>query len=373
MNYRDKKIAVVHDHLGWSGGGERTALIIADCLDADFITAHANDKTFPDYQKKLGKNLIVLSKRIINLEVVRFFWLRWLFWKNRRILKNYDVLIASGQAAVEVVAGYAKPDTLKVLYNHTPPRRIYDLYKESRNNYKWFLRPMFTVFVRYWHWRYLRALSRIDLHIANSNNIKERIKKYTGYGVDAVIWPPILTEKFKYLRQEDYFLSWARVDEQKRVDMIVEAFREMPDKKLRIVSTGNRMEKVKNLAKGFENIEVIGWVDDEKLFDLVGSCQAAIYIPVNEDAGMTQLEANAAGKTVLGVSEGGLRESIIDGETGLIIKADPEIRDIIQAVKKMTPEWCASKKEVCINHAKKYDVQIFIKKIREIINENLSN
>lgn len=365
------KIAVVHDHLGWSGGGERTALIIADSLGADFITAHASEKTFPDYQERLGDSLIVLSEKIINLEVVRFFWLRWLFWKNKRIFKNYDVLIASGQAAVEVVSGYAKPGCLKVLYNHTPPRRIYDLYEESRKNYKWFLRPLYTVFAKYWHWRYLKALSKIDIHIANSNNIKDRIKKYTGYDVDHVIWPPILTEKFKYLGQDDYFLSWARVDEQKRVDMTVEAFREMPDKKLIVISTGNRMDKVKELARGHENISLMGWVSDEKLFDLAGRCLAAIYIPVNEDAGMTQLEANAAGKPVLGVNEGGLKETIIDGRTGILIKENPDIKDIIHGINQMTPEWCISKKEACIKHAMNFSKEIFVNKLKKLIDENL--
>jgi len=373
MKYNEKKIAVIHDHLGWSGGGERTALIIADSLGADFITAHASDKTFLDYQKRFDKRLIVLSKKIVDLEVVRFFWLRWLFWKNRKILKKYDVLIASGQAAVEVVARYAKPSVLKILYNHTPPRRIYDLYEESRNNYKWFLRPMFSVFTKYWHWRYLKALSKIDLHIANSENIKKRIKYYTGYDVDAVIWPPILTGKFKYIEQGDYFLSWARVDEQKRVDMIVEAFRKMPDKKLIIASTGNRIEKVKALARGCDNIKIIGWVDDKSLFELVGRCQATIYIPVNEDAGMTHLEANSAGKTVLGVNEGGLKESIIDGVTGLLIKENPSVDDVVQAVKRMTPDWCKERRYSCESYAKKYDEQVFVKKIKEVINENLSN
>lgn len=371
------KIAVVHDHLGWPGGGERTALIMAIALEADFITAYADDATFPDYTAKLDKKFFILSKRVINLEVVRFFWLRSLFWKNRNLFKRYDILIASGQAATEAVAQYGKKGALKVLYNHTPPRRIYDLYKDSKKNYKWFLRPLYAIFASYWRIRYIHSLQKFDLDIANSDNVRQRMKLYIECDVDAIIWPPIISDKFQWIKQGDYFLSWARVDEHKRIGLIVQAFKQMPDKKLIVASSGSELEKVRHLAQGCGNIKVLGRLADEDLFQLVGKCLAAIYIPINEDAGMTHLEANAAGKPVLGVAEGGLLETIIDGQTGLLIKANPEINDIVKAVETMTAEWCLKRKDFCVNYAKQFDKNVFIEKIKKIlqekIDENLPN
>jgi len=364
------KIAVVHDHLGWSGGGERTSLIMALELKADFITAHHDSNTFSDYQKQLGKKLKILSEKVINKEVIRFFWLRNLFRKNRKLLAQYDVLIASGHAATEAVAKYANPKATKILYNHTPPRRIFDLYRESKERYKWFLRPLFKLFTTYWKIIYLRAVKKIDFNIANSQNIASRIKKYTKGSANDIIWPPIITEKFKFIEHGDYFFSWARNDENKRVELIVKAFQKMPDKKLIIASGGNRFEKIKKLAKGYENINVLGWVSDKKLFKLVGNAQAAIYIPRDEDAGMTQLEANAAGKPVLGVAEGGLIETIVNNKTGILIKKNPQVSDIIQAVDIMTKEWCAARKEDCIKHAQKYDREKFAQKIKQVIKDN---
>ena len=364
------KIAVVHDHLGWSGGGERTSLIMAIELGADFITAHRDLNTFSNYQKKLGKKLKVFSKKVINKEVIRFFWLRNLFWRNRKLLKEYDILIASGHAATEAVAKYASPKATKILYNHTPPRRIFDLYNESKNSYKFFLRPLFALFVIYWRIIYLRAVKKIDFNIANSRNIASRVKKYTGVNVGAVIWPPILVNNFKWIEQGDYFLSWARNDENKRVELIVKAFQKMPDKKLIIASGGNRFAQIKKIAQGYKNINVLGWVSDAQLFDLVGNAQAAIYIPRDEDAGMTQLEANAAGKPILGVAEGGLVETIINNKTGILVKINPQVIDIVKAVNTMTKEWCLKRKKDCINHAKKYDKEIFVKKIKKVVKEN---
>lgn len=371
---KESKIAVIHDHLGWPGGGERTALTIALELDADFITAYANSETYPDYQEQLGSRLKTFSKKVIELEVVRFFWLRGLFWRNRKMLGEYDILIASGQAATEAAAKYAGPKAIKILYNHTPPRRIFDLYEKSKQGYKWFLRPLYAVFARYWKWVYLKATRKIDIDIANSENVRKRMKEYAGKEVDYVIWPPILTEKFKWISQGDYFLSWARVDEHKRVDLIVKTFMKMPAQKLIVASGGSELEKVRKMAENCPNIKIVGRIDDAELFGLVGRCRAAIYIPINEDAGMTHLEANAAGKPVLGVAEGGLLETMVNGETGILIKPNPDESDIIKAVETMTPEWCLARKEKCAAHAKRYDQEIFRRKIKNIIkHENLLN
>lgn len=368
----DLKIAVVHDHLGWMGGGERTALTIALGLEADFITAYSNEKTFAEYQQAIGSKLKILTikSKIFDKEVVRFFWMRYVFWRARRQLAAYDVLIASGQTATEAVAKYANSAAVKILYNHTPPRRVFDLFESSRANYKWFLRPLFTIFAKWWKYNYIKAIKRVDYNIANSENIKQRFHRFTGFEVNEVLWPPIETSKFSWLGQGDYYLSWARVDENKRVELIVEAFKKRPDKKLIIASGGPNLEAVRRLAADYENIQVIGWQSDEDLKQLVGNCIAAIYIPRDEDAGMTHLEANAAGKPVLGVDEGGLSESIIDRNTGIIIKSHPTVADVLDGLDQLTSEWCISKKDLCIEHAAKYGRKLFEKRFREIIVEN---
>ena len=367
---KNPKIAIVHDHLGFCGGGERTVLLLALELGADFITAYADSETFSEYQKKLGNKLIPLTKRIVNMRVIRFFWLRGLFYMRRDILKNYDILIASSQAATEAVARYSRKDALKIVYTHTTPRRVFDQYKISKNMYPLILRPAYAVFALFWKKLYLRAISKFDINIANSNNIRARIKNHTKSDASAVIWPPVITDRFRWLEFGDYYLSFGRVDEAKRVELIAQAFLEMPDKKLIIASGGPRLEAVKRIAKNAKNIQVLDWVSDEKLFDLVGRCQATIYIPLDEDAGMTHLESNSAGKPYLGVMEGGLIESTIDNETGILIPAKPKREDVILGISKMTKEWCESKKNICVKHAEKYRSQEFFKKIKNIINKN---
>ncbi|MFA6106973.1 MAG: glycosyltransferase [Patescibacteria group bacterium] len=364
------KIAIVHDHLGFCGGGERTALLLALHLKADFITAYADPKTFSSYQKDLGSRLKKLSAGIVKLRVIRFFWLRFIFWRHRKIFREYDILIASGQTATEAVAFHARPKTLKIVYTHSTPRRVFDQYELSRLMYPLILRPAYSVFAHFWKRLYLKSIRRFDINIANSENVRQRIRNHTGGDANYVIWPPILTGEFKWRGSGDYFFSWGRVDESKRIELITRAFKKMPDEKLVIASGGPRLEKVREIAGAAENIKILGWISDEKLKDLAGQCRAAIYIPIDEDAGITQLEANAAGKPYLGAREGGLIESTLDGRTGILVKADPDESDIISAVKTMTPGWCAERRQDCEEHAKTYDAEIFFSRVESLIRKN---
>lgn len=369
--YKKLKIAIVHDHLGFMGGGERTALILALALEADFITAYKSDNTFPDYQKKLGIQLIILSKMIIKMRVVRFFWLRLLFWCKKDIFNKYDILIASGHIATEVVSKYGKKNVIRISYTHTTPRRIFDLYEISKKMYPWILQPAFSVFAKFWKRKYLKAIKRFNINIANSKNVKKRIQDHTGNDAEYIVWPPVLTDNFKWESQGDYFLSWARIDEAKRIDLIVKAFKKMPEKKIIIASSGPSLNAIREMAKNQKNISIIGRVSDKKLEKLVNNCLACVYIPIQEDAGLTHLEANSAGKPYLGVKEGGLIESTIDRETGVLIKKEPSIEDFVEGVNMMSAEWCLSKRKICEDYAKKYDKNIFIKKIRKIVNKSI--
>jgi glycosyltransferase involved in cell wall biosynthesis len=364
------KIAVVHDHLEWRGGGERTALLMAKALGADFITAYAATDTYPELRDELGPRFHALTDRVFHLRGFRFFWLRHVFWKNRWLLRRYDLLITSGQPALEAVARYARRDAVRIAYTHTPPRRVFDMYETSRAAYPKWTRPIFALFIRYWRYRYLHAVDRMDSNIANSETIKERLRRYTGREVNAIIRPPIRTELFRHIDDGDYFVSWARLDEAKRVELIVEAFKKMPEEKLIIASDGPRADECRRLAAGCPNIKFVGRLEDRELAELVGKSRAAIYIPVDEDAGMTHLEANAAGKPVLGVDEGGLRDTIIDGETGFKIKADPTADDVIAAAKKMTRIWCASKRRHCVDHAAAFSYEVFARKMKEAVDAN---
>lgn len=208
----------------------------------------------------------------------------------------------------------------------------------------------------------------MDIIITNSENTKRRIKEFLGY--DAVIlYPPVDTQKFKYISQKDYFLSFARLADAKRVDRIVEAFQKLPDQKLIIIYGKNdpQREKIFSMLSQSSNIECITLEDNDELYRYLGEARASIYIPVDEDFGMSPVESMAAGKPVIGVDEGGLKESIIPEKTGILIPEGAPLSELVEAIEKMTPELALSLRENCQNRAQDFSLASFSQKLHTII------
>ena len=85
---------------------------------------------------------------------------------------------------------------------------------------------------------------------------------------------------------------------------------------------------------------------------------------MDEDFGMTPIEAMAAGKPVIAVKEGGYLESVIDGVTGMLVDADVEsIVKAVGIISKNPEEY----KDACLERAKIFDKSVFIKKMKEVI------
>ena len=192
------------------------------------------------------------------------------------------------------------------------------------------------------------------------------MKKHLGRDAQ-VIYPPCETDKFKWLGQEGYYLSTARLENFKRVETVIQAFLRMPDQKLVVASGGSEFQRLRQLAQDAPNITFTGWVTEEKLQTLMGNAIASIYIPIDEDFGMSPVESMAAGKPVIGVSEGGLLETVIPGETGALISANPSTEDLISAVLKMGAKTALSMRDACHARARRFDKKIFIKEMAAVL------
>ncbi len=157
--------------------------------------------------------------------------------------------------------------------------------------------------------------------VANSENVQRRIKRYLGHD-SIVVYPPIDTESFVWGEPQGYYLSTARLTPLKRVATIVEAFVRMPDRQLVVASGGEDEAALRRVApRGHSNIRFTGWTDEAQLRSLISGAIATIYIPVDEDFGMSPVESMAAGKPVIGVAEGGLLETIVPGRDGGVLLA----------------------------------------------------
>ena len=367
----DNRCLIIHDRFQFKGGAERLVLILANALQADLMTEFWTSESFSKEDFK-GENLYVLDEGDHPQIVWRYFRAHFNFLlKTRKIIRQYDTVIFSGNNCLST-AFNCKKGTKKILYCHTPVRHVYDLKEKCKSEQKsaWKRFLYYEVGALFIRLIYRWGLKQVDYTVANAENIKNRLMKFCNHKTDKVVYPPTEVNKFKWIEQGDYYLSFGRVERLKRIPDIVKAFQQMPDKKLVVTSGGPDLEKVKAMAKDYPNIKIVGWVSDDELKDYVGRCIATIYIPIDEDFGMSPVESMSAGKPCIGVKEGGLLETIIEEKTGKFIPAKYAIDDLIKATEWMTPEKALSMKEDCIEHAQKFSEERFVREMREIIFNN---
>ncbi len=148
---------------------------------------------------------------------------------------------------------------------------------------------------------YFREIAQVDEIYTNSTNLQNAIRKYLGRE-SRIIYPPVDTDYFVPTEEKnDYYISFSKLSTLKRVARTVEAFREMPDKKLLVIYGQNdpQKEEIMNLGAGYENITFLTLTDNNELPKYISRAIATIFIAKNEDFGMVALESMSCGVPVI--------------------------------------------------------------------------
>lgn len=353
----------LYDYMQLAGGAERLSLTLATGLpefrlvvSRVFPEAHSLDELTQVDVKELTTPFTRYLGRVP--ETV------WNFRYRSQFLRDAEVVCYSGFYAPFAV--HQQMQGRRIYYCHTPPRFAYDLKDNYIERIPMYARPLWNVLVNYLQREYECAIKKMESIYVNSANVQKRLKQHLGIDAD-IIYPPIDISSFQWIEGGDYFVSLARLVPSKRVDLIVRAFLKMPDQKLIIASGGPEMEKLRKLANGAANIFFTGWQSDKQLQALLGKARAAIYLPIDEDFGMSPVEAMAAGKPVIGVAEGGLKETIIDGQTGVLLPLPLEVQSIIDAVCSLTEVRARDMRLACEQRAQHFSKDQFIQRMRDIL------
>lgn len=248
------------------------------------------------------------------------------------VTKHEVVLSSSHAVSKGVITG---PDQLHISYIHSPIRYAWDLQhqylRESGfdKGVKGFLAKWFLHKIRLWD---VRTSNGVDHFIANSHFISRRIKKVYGRSSD-VIYPPVDVESFNLMEDKDnYYLTASRLVPYKRVDLIVEAFGHMPEKKLLVIGDGPEMEKIKAKAKA--NVVILGYQSNEAMIEYMQRAKAFVFA-AEEDFGITPVEAQSCGTPVIAFGKGGALETVrpygVSNPTGVFFY-NQTVTDIISAV-----------------------------------------
>ncbi len=372
------KIAVLHAFFVPKGGGEKLIFDIRNYYHADLYTGAIDHQVWDKSKSKTDSFIAELYKTRYKFEYLHEdskipFWRkikRQIYLKYHpkiNQLNNYDVVIFSGNVA-GVGQRITNPNTTKIVYCHTPPRPFTDQFQTNLTRIPKLLHPLAILFKNWVLWEYKKELKHADQVVTNSFNIQKRLKDYIGLD-SIVIQPAVNIDKFKYISTKDYYLSYARLEHLKRIPLIVKTFKEMPDKKLVICSSGPLVDWVMKEIEGCNNITCEGLVSNKRLHELVGNCFAGIYIPVEEDFGIIQCELMAAGKPVIGVAEGGLLETIIDGETGVLLPKNPTMNNLKEAISALNKKKVLEMKMACQIRAKDFSSDVFFQKFDTLLSE----
>ena len=242
-------------------------------------------------------------------------------------LRGYDLVISSESGPAKGVL--TSSSTRHICYCHTPMRYLWDLYPAYAGEWMpaW-KRAVFAPVSNYLRLWDFAAAARVDEFIANSDNVRKRIRK--AWRRDArVVYPPVDVESFYWRPPEDYFLVVSELVAYKRVDVAVRAFA-ATGRRLRVVGDGPEFKHLKSMAT--PNIEFCGRVPDNELRDLLARSRALI-LPGEEDFGMTPVEALASGKPVVALGRGGSVETVpTHHPLGGILYDDPDDAHLVEAL-----------------------------------------
>lgn len=356
------KVALVYDRLNKIGGAEIILQEFAKLYPhADWYTSVWDKKRAPFSQKwRVKTSFLNLLPWVKNNHEWIPFLMPFIFESFN--FSDYDLVISIGSAEAKGIITGVKTHHLH--YCLTPTRYLYSHKNEYLNN------PIYRFvgnIMREWD---LVAATRPDDMIAISEHVKKRIQKYYHRKAE-VIYPPVNTARFSlhnlkpntYNLKPDYYLVVSRLVPYKKIDLIIKAFSNLPDRKLIIVGSGSEMSSLRKMAT--KNVKMIGEVSDAKIIEYFEGCKA--FIQMNEeDFGIAMCEAQAAGKPVIAYNAGGASEIVVQNKTGVLFNT-LDSHCLVQSIE--TFERMTWSNDACIKNAARFDRLIWINQMNERIRD----
>ena len=361
------RVALIHDFLTEYGGAERVLLALHDIFpDSDVYSIIYIPENLPDEFKSWKITELGWSRYIpFKKRLYKYFLLLYPAAVEQFRLEQYDLCISSSYLWAKGVL--TRKETCHICYCHTPMRQAWELYYQYKGFYAKNI-PRKLAYSYIFHylrmWDYLSA-QRVDYFIANSENVRRRIKKY--YNRESkVIYPPVNIDGIPLSDGiDDYYVLVSRLVPYKKVDLVLDAFRYLPDEKLVIIGSGQEEKKLRRCAPS--NVEFTGWLSDEGKYRVISRAKALIF-PQEEDFGITAVEALATGRPVIAYGKGGVLETVLPGKTGKFF-AHQRTEDIVDVIRNFDPY--SFEPELLRNSVLRFDKKNFIENVRLFVENSL--
>jgi glycosyltransferase involved in cell wall biosynthesis len=368
---KQPKIAIVCEFLTAMGGAERVVSALHEAFPtAPIYTAIYDEDKLPEFRKlnirttwlqKFPKKLRKMYKLFPVLQVKAFRDLD---------LSEFDIIITSSYLNANQVRK-TRPDQVLISYCHTPARYYWSHYEEYKKRPGYgkldpLIRLLIPIFVPHQRKLDYEAAQKVDVFIANSTETQKRIKQYYDKP-STVIHPPVDVNRFEPARTRgDYYMTMGRQLPYKRYDLAIAACTKLG---LPLKVFGNGPAHNELVAIAGPTIEFytdrFGDASDAELEKALNRAKGFIY-PAEEDFGIVQVEALAAGTPVIGYGKGGTLDIVQDGESGVLFH-EQTVDAVAESIKKA--EEVAFLPGTLRRKAKRFDKGLFITKIRKVVGD----
>jgi glycosyltransferase involved in cell wall biosynthesis len=335
------KLAMAQSNLTLKGGGERVVLKIAQHYKAPiYVAEYDPSNTFEGFEE-LDVRMIPKKGMLSKLPYGRASQgLSYgLGFYNLDLQDEFDVI----NAHMAPSHWCANRNERVLWYCHTPLRDIYDLYEYRMAMRKPHMKPVYMLGAAAVRAIDQKVVKKIPYIIANSPNIKSRISKYYNREDARVLGGGVDLKNYSSKGDQRYFFYPSRISPNKRQDYAIEAFKifSRKVKGYRLIICGpvskdkfyyDYYRKIYESARGSSRIEFLTEVTEKRLIELFSNCTAVLYPPINEDYGIVPLEAMASGKPIIAVNEGGPKETILHGKTGMLVNSPAEMAIAMESV-----------------------------------------
>lgn len=372
MARKAPKIAIVADWLTNMGGAEKVVLALHEAFpDAPIYTSTYSPEAMPEFADcdVRTTNLQTMPKFLRKLH--KFFPILRVRAFQELDLSEFDIIISSSSAEAKQVRK-TRPDQVHICYCHTPIRYYWSHYNEYKADpgFGWlnpFIRLAMPLFVPILKKKDYEAAQQVDVFIANSTAVQQRIKKYYGK-TSTIIYPAVETTRFTPARKrDDYYVALGRQVPYKRIDLAVQAATDL-GVTLKVYGNGSEHQKLTAIAGPTVEFYTDRFSDasDTNVTEALNHAKGFIF-PTEEDFGIVQVEALAAGAPVIALGRAGALDIVEEGVSGVLFK-DQNADSLANAIRyaesiKFTPATLQRK-------AKRFDKTLFITKIRKIVSDN---
>ena len=359
-----ERVALVHDFLLDVRGAERVFAAMCDLWpDADVFTPIYDERGTEGRFKHRHPKTSFLQRLRPTSRTFRMLLPLYPYATESLDLRGYDLVISSSSAWAHGVL--VDEDATHVCYCHNPFRYAWNEREATLAARGPLMRAALAVIFQRWRqWDWIAA-QRVDRYVTNSHTTQRRIARYLGRDA-TVLHPPVETERFTPGEVGDHYLVVSALLSHKRIDVAVEAFTRM-GLPLIVVGDGPAARRLERMAG--PTVRFAGRLSDERTAALMSSARALV-VTATEEFGIAAVEAQAAGRPVIAIDEGGARETVIEGETGTLW-SPREADALIEAVRDFDP--MAIDAAACVRNARRFDVERFGTGLRAIVAEALES